>query len=215
MAQIQIPEEAQHIVPASVLARQHPALRIVREEHERLAAIVHGMRYLLRTVEERGAEPNLKVFRAMLLYISEYPERLHHPKEDLYLFAPLRRHTSQYDPTVFELEAQHVQGEALVRKLEHLLARYEFGGAAEFAPFREQVGLYADFYFRHMRLEEEIIFPALRGHLSEEEWKEADQAFSANDDPLAGKELKESFERLFTLIVSITPAPIGLGPALQ
>jgi hypothetical protein len=41
------------------------ALRNVREEHERLAAVVHGMRHLAR---------------AMLLHISEYPERLHHAK---------------------------------------------------------------------------------------------------------------------------------------
>jgi hypothetical protein len=66
-----------------------------------------------------------------------------------------------------------------------------------------------------MRLEEDVIFPALGEHLGEEEWKEADRAFSANDDPLAGKELKQNFERLFTLIVNITPAPMGLGPALQ
>jgi len=215
MAHTEIPQQAGRIAPAAVLTRQHPALRIVREEHERLAAVVHGMRYLLRAVEEKGGQPDLKVFRAMLLYISEYPERLHHPKEDLYLFTPLRRHTAQYDATLGELEAQHAQGEALVRTLEHLLARYEFGGAAEFAPFREQVGRYADFYFSHMRLEEEVIFPALSEHLGEEEWKQADRAFSANDDPLAGKELKQSFERLFTLIVNITPAPMGLGPALQ
>ena len=197
------------------LARQHPALRIVREEHERLAAVVHGMRYLLRAMDGKAAPPDLKVFRAMLLYISEYPERLHHPKEDLHLFAPLRERTHAHDATLAELEAQHVNGEALVRRLEHLLLRYEFGGEREFAPFAEHVELYADFYFRHMRTEEEIIFPALREHFSREDWEKADLAFTANEDPLAGTELKHDFERLFTVIVSITPAPMGLGPALS
>lgn len=197
------------------LTRQHPALRIVREEHERLAAVVHGMRYLLRAMREKAVQPDLKVFRAMLLYITEYPERMHHPKEDLYLFAPLRRRTRLHDATLDELEAQHAQGEALVRRLEHLLLRYEFGGAVEFAPFAEQVERYADFYFQHMRLEEDLIFPALRQYFTDEDWAEADRAFSANTDPLAGTALKQDFERLFTVIVSITPAPMGLGPPLQ
>jgi hemerythrin-like domain-containing protein len=200
---------------AAPLTRQHPALRIVREEHERLAAVVHGMRYLLRAMDKKSAQPDLRVFRAMLLYISEYPERLHHPKEDAYLFAPLRERTHEHDATLDELEAQHAQGEALVRRLEHLLLRYEFGGEREFAPFAEQVERYADFYFRHMRIEEEIIFPALRAHFSSEDWAKADRAFTANVDPLAGTDLKHDFERLFTIIVSITPAPVGLGPALQ
>ena len=195
--------------------RQHPALRIVREEHERLAAVVHGMRYLLRAMDKKAAQPDLRVFRAMLLYISEYPERLHHPKEDAHLFAPLRKRTHEYDATLDELDAQHAQGEALVRRLEHLLLRYEFGGEREFAPFAEQVERYAEFYFRHMRIEEEIIFPALRQHFSQEDWEKADQEFIANVDPLAGADLKHDFERLFTTIVSITPAPVGLGPALQ
>jgi hemerythrin-like domain-containing protein len=211
-------EEAMVVLKEDTTAapkRQHPALRIVREEHERLAAVVHGMRYLVRTIREKAVQPDLRVFRAMLLYISEYPERLHHPKEDLHLFAPLRAHTREHDATLAELEAQHANGEAMVRRLEHLLLRYEFGGEREFAPFAEQVEFYADFYFRHMRTEEEIIFPALLAHFSTADWEQADDAFSANDDPLSGTDLKHDFERLFTVIVSITPSPVGLGPALQ
>jgi hemerythrin-like domain-containing protein len=196
-------------------APEPQALRIVREEHERLAAVVHGMRHLVRALVEQGLQPDLKVFRAMLLYISEYPERLHHPKEDRFLFAPLRGHTREHDAVLVELEVQHAQGEAMVRKLAHALMRYEFGGAAELAHFARQVTRYADFYASHMRLEEEVIFPALRQQLDAEEWRQADAAFASNRDPLAGTDLKQGFERLYTTIVSITPAPLGLGPALQ
>ncbi|WP_194711580.1 hemerythrin domain-containing protein [Noviherbaspirillum soli] len=194
--------------------RQPLALRIVHEEHERLAAVVHGMRHLARAMEEQGLRPDLKVLRAMLLYISEYPERLHHPKEDRFLFAPLRNHTHLHDAMLVELEVQHAQGEAMVRRLAHALARHEFGGPVELAYFVQQVKRYADFYTRHMRLEEEVIFPALREHLTEQEWQEAGEAFAGNRDPLAGLELKQDFERLYTSIVNITPAPWGLGPAL-
>ena len=98
---------------AAPTTKQPLALRIVREEHERLAAVVHGMRHLARAMEEQGLRPDLKVLRAMLLYISEYPERLHHPKEDRFLFAPLRDHTHQHDAMLVELEVQHAQGEAM------------------------------------------------------------------------------------------------------
>lgn len=194
--------------------RQPLALRIVREEHERLAAVVHGMRHLARGMEEQGLRPDLKVLRAMLLYISEYPERLHHPKEDRFLFAPLRDHTHLHDAVLVELEVQHAQGEAMARRLAHALVRHEFGGPAELAYFVQQANRYADFYSRHMRLEEEVVFPVLREHLTDQEWQEAGEAFASNRDPLAGIDLKQDFERLYTTIVTITPAPWGLGPAL-
>jgi hemerythrin-like domain-containing protein len=203
------------IMTAPEVSSHSPAtLRILHEEHERLAANVHGMRHLLRAAEA-GAQPDLKVFRAMLLYISEYPERLHHPKEDRWLFGPLSRHTADYDEAIAELEAQHAEGEALVHELEHMAIRHEFGGAALLPEFCEMVERYATFYFNHMRMEEELIFPALKRFLTEEEWRDAHQAFAGNFDPLAGQDLKNSFDRLFSTIVSITPAPIGLGPELE
>lgn len=189
-------------------------LRMLHEEHERLAAILQGLRHLLRAAQS-GAHPDPKVFRAMLLYIADYPERLHHPKEDQWLFAPLARHTGDYDEVIDELESQHAEGEAMVRELEHMAIRYEFGGAALLPPLRDMVERYADFYFRHMRLEEETLFPALTRFLTEEEWRDADRAFASNVDPLAGRDMGDSFDKLFSTIVSIAPAPIGLGPELE
>ena len=36
-------------------------------------------------------------------------------------------------------------------------------------------------------------------------------AFSAHGDPLLGKEQSDEFNKLFSEIVRMTPAPIGLG----
>lgn len=151
----------------------------------------------------------------MLFYISEYPEQLHHPKEDRLLFAPLRRHGDELDDTLAELERQHHQGEALVHHLEHLLIRYEFLGQQAHAALLEAMTRYADFYFHHMRVEEDVVLPAAQRLLSPEEWAATDLEFSANDDPLAGSRAGDDFGKLFSLIVNIAPAPIGLGEALK
>ncbi|UUZ68301.1 hemerythrin domain-containing protein [Polaromonas sp. P2-4] len=150
----------------------------------------------------------------MLYYIREYPEQVHHPKEDQYLFARLRDRTSKLDETLAELESQHTQGEALVRELERALTRYELEGSSAFLAFRDLVEKYAKFYFSHMRLEEEVILPAARRLLTPEDWTVVDAAFAGNRDPFAGADLKGGLEKLFLLIVNIIPAPDGLGPAI-
>lgn len=190
-------------------------IRILRDEHQRLAAVIKAMRHFTRLIATEGKAPDLKVFRAMLLYISEYPERAHHPKEDKYLFEPLRRRTSDVNDTIDMLEAQHAEGEKLVRELEHALTRYELLGQKMFAPFHTLVEQYASLYFQHMNAEEEVILPAAERYLKDEDWESARTAFAANHDPLTGFMDDDDFDKLFSLITSITPAPLGVGTALE
>jgi hemerythrin-like domain-containing protein len=187
----------------------HPTSRIIRQEHQRLGAVIHAMLHFVRGIGKGDNPPPFKVFRAMLLYIVDFPEKMHHPKEDQ-LFALLQKRTGTVDDTIAELEDQHAQGEALVRKLEHQLTRYELQGGAAADAFFKAVEDYAAFYFGHMRLEEEIILPATEQFLTAQDWDEADLAFAANEASAD----KASFDQLFSMIANITPAPIGLGAAV-
>lgn len=195
------------------VSSSHIAIRVIQDEHDRLSAVIHGMQYFVCAIHKGEKAPDPKVFRAMLLYISEYPEKVHHPKEDQYLFARLRDRTDQVNQTLDELESQHTQGESQVHALEGALAHYELEGAAAFQPFFDMVENYAQFYFSHMKLEEDAVLPAALTFLTPDDWAVIDAQFAANADLLAGGKYKESFDKLFSLIVNITPAPIGLGPA--
>jgi hemerythrin-like domain-containing protein len=185
-------------------------IRIIQHEHECLAAVIKGMRHFVRVIAEGGKAPDLKVFRAMLLYISEYPEQVHHPKEDKFLFAPLRARTNEVEITLTTLEAQHQTGEQQLRGLGHALMRYEFFGEPAFRRFHDMVEAYASEYFEHMRLEETMILPVAQAHLLEVDWQRAEAAFARNSDPLSDVH-SDSLEKLFSLICQITPAPLGLG----
>jgi hemerythrin-like domain-containing protein len=65
------------------------AISILKSEHRSLSAVLHGLKQLAKDAQDARVRPDFKVFRAMLRYIDEYPERLHHPKEDEHLFARL------------------------------------------------------------------------------------------------------------------------------
>jgi hemerythrin-like domain-containing protein len=188
------------------------ALNIIRSEHRALAAVIHGLQYLVEQVHKGGAAPDLKVFRAMIHYIDNFPERLHHPKEDRYLFARIQARYPEGISIISGLEAQHVHGAQLIRELERALLRWEEEGTAAFPEFARQVSEYADFHWKHMREEEDVVLPLAERVLLDEDWKEIDAAFEGNRDPLLGKDTQKGFEQLFSHIVNIAPPPIGLGP---
>jgi hemerythrin-like domain-containing protein len=187
------------------------ALEVIRSEHRDLSAVLHGLQYLVREVRERRREPDFKVLRAMVHYIDTFPEKLHHPKEDRHLFARLRQRTREAAEVLDQLEAEHVHGAKLIRDLEQNLLRWEMGGPEDFGVFADEVERYADFHWRHMRQEEDVVLPLAQRVLTAEDWGEIDEAFAGHGDPLIDKDLEKDFNRLFTRIVNIAPPPIGLG----
>lgn len=191
----------------------HEAVCVIRGEHDRLKAVIYGMLHFARTLASGNMTIEPKVFRAMLLYIREYPEKVHHPKEDRHLFALLRTRTNTVDSVLDELERQHVQGERFLRQLEDALTYYELRGESALPIFSDLVEAYAAFYFNHMKNEETQILPAAEQFLTPDDWEVINAAFKENRDPLDGIEYKTNLDSLFSLIANIAPPPIGLGSA--
>lgn len=187
------------------------SVRIIHSEHDRLNAVIFGMLHFARAVGAGKPAPEPKVFRAMLLYIREYPDKIHHPKEDKYLFALLRKRTDAVNGVLDKLERQHLKDEPFLRQLEDALTYYELRGEPMRKTFVDLVESYAAFYFNHMKTEESVILPAAEQYLTPEDWDVIDAAFKENHDPLEGSGYKRGLDDLFSLIANIAPPPIGLG----
>jgi hemerythrin-like domain-containing protein len=186
------------------------AIRILRDEHRSISAVLQCLQQLARLAQDPAIRPDFAVFRATIYYIDAFPERSHHPKEDNHLFARLLRRSDAARPLIEKLMVEHVAGARLVRELERAALSFEATwprGAVEFAA---AVNAYAEFHWNHMRLEEQELLPLAETALLEEDWEAIEAAFAGNADPIADLR-DEDFDKLFTRIVSIAPAPIGLG----
>lgn len=190
---------------------RHATLTIIREEHQALAAMLRSLSMLLTQSRREGTAPSFELLRAMLFYIDEFPERLHHTKETQLLFPRLRERCPELVPVLDALDADHEQGERAIRRLEHALLAFEMMGESRRAEFEAAAERYITFYLSHMGTEENLILPAAEAHLLPEDWAEMDAAFESNRDPLTGHEPDDLYRPLFTRILNMAPAPIGLG----
>lgn len=188
------------------------SLRIIHDEHLALSAMLRSLGMMVDRGPAKDVENYFDVLRAMLFYIDEFPEKLHHPKESELLFPRVVSLAPETLETVVRLEKDHTSGESAVRELQHLLLAWELLGETRRAAFEVAAKKYIDFYLEHMRLEETIIFPAAQRVLDEQDWLALDAAFATNCDPLTGKYPRDAtYDRLFTRIVTIAPSPIGVG----
>jgi nucleotide-binding universal stress UspA family protein/hemerythrin-like domain-containing protein len=183
-------------------------LAIIGDEHRSLAAVVHGLQFVAREARENSTPPSFPLLNAMMYYIKAFPEKLHHPKEDAYLFRKLRERTHEFDETLAELERQHVEGGRIVDELERAIAGYEADPASGFAAFAAAVERFATSQIAHMRLETKVILPAARQHLTAEDWAEIGRAFADNGDPRFSIDNDEEFRQLFARILNIAPEEV-------
>jgi nucleotide-binding universal stress UspA family protein/hemerythrin-like domain-containing protein len=181
-------------VEANLAARsdEQRALALLREEHRSLAAVLHA---LLGQLDDAGAGRDPALLRAMLFYIEQFPERLHHPKEELHLFARLRQRTNECDALLGELEGQHEAGVSRFLELRQLL---ESGDSEDFA---RAARAFAQEQWKHMSAEETLVLPAASRHLQADDWRAIAEAFDANGDPRFDS--GESFDALAARLLEL------------
>ncbi len=186
------------------------ALATIADEHRSLAAVIRGLEFVVREARASGEPPSFPLLRAIVHYIGEFPERLHHPKEDAYLFRKLRERTRQFDATLDELQRQHAEGRDNVTMLARAIARCE-ADPASFEDFAAAAERFAARQMAHMRLESKVILPAALEHLTPLDWAEIGTAFAANGDPRFSIDDDQEFRRLFARILNMAPADVVAG----
>ena len=186
------------------------AVRIIRDEHRALAAVVHGLLYFARRAKE-GVEPNFRLMWTMVRYVADFPQTFHHPKEETCLFDRLAGRTPEAETVLAELRRQHLDDFRLLADIKAALGDYEGGAANGAARLVETVERFADLTWAHMHVEEAVLLPLAEAHLGDADWAEIDAAFGANGDPRFGADAADGFHQMFRTILEQAPAPIGLA----
>lgn len=187
------------------------ALEIIKAEHLSLSAVLDAADYLIGEIRAKRMQPEFLLLGAILNYIDTFPETLHHPKEDQFLFARLKQRTQAADSLLDELEAQHRSGELRVRDLHLALARFEAEEEGALDAFADALTAFTQLSWRHMTVEENELMPLAERYLNDNDWAEVAAAFRDNNDPMFGSARSDHFRQLFRKIVNMTPPPLGLG----
>ncbi|RPI48830.1 MAG: hemerythrin domain-containing protein [Betaproteobacteria bacterium] len=195
----------------SEAAARNAAMTRLRDEHRALARVIEALESITAQIVEAGIEPDFGLLAAMLYYLDVAPDKLHHPKEDRYLFRALREHDPGAAPLIERLEREHRRSPELVAELERTLVHWQGGAPDGRDGFAVAVARFCEFSWAHMRTEEAEILPAAERCLDDADWMAMAEAFSSNDDPLFGLQRRAEFDRLYHRIANLSPRKLKLS----
>lgn len=133
---------------------------------------------------------------AILQYVMEYPDAVHHPKEDL-IYNVLRSRDPGLAAEVGNLEEDHRELAELTRSLAELIDRAVAEVPVDRATVRDLTREFIRRYRHHISREELHVFPTALQVLSDRDWAEIDAGLVGDmGDPLFGEVVTDHFRAL-------------------
>jgi len=146
-------------------------------------------------ISAAGRSADIEIVKAIADYVMEYPDRFHHPAEDMVLDALRRRDAAAAKPSE-GLEDKHRRIGKLARAfheaVESLLADEPTRRDDFLATARAFVAAMRD----HIDHEDSLLFPAAEAALTADDLAQLERRLPKLDDPLFGAADRASYLRL-------------------
>lgn len=173
------------------------AVEVIHNEHVDLDKVLGAIETAVNKLSNQGKKPSLDLLTSAIYYIRIFPDKLHHPKEEAYLFKALKTKKPECGATLDELKKQHAEGSILIQVFDEALRSFDASFPEGLPELKKAAHDYVQFQRAHIGMEEREILPLARKTLDESDWNEVNHAFSSNFDPLFGENIEAGFHALF------------------
>jgi len=148
--------------------------------------------------------PNYELMLDVVSYLRYFPDRWHHPREDV-AFARLAERDPRLKPLVDQLQQEHRVIAAAGTELLAFLQQVVDDVVVERARVEAAAATYLVYYRRHLALEDRDLVPRADNLLTPEDWKDVVAANPPGADPLFGENSEPRYRELRRQIALASP----------
>jgi hemerythrin-like domain-containing protein len=182
-------------MPAKPRSQQPPLLRALYAEHRHIASVMQLFSEQLDAIEA-GELVDTHVVYEIMDYMVTWPDRFHHPREDL-IYGRVSELDAAAADNVDSLQRDHdymaKAGQEVLRNIQ-LWRDGELTGGLLVKGGRA----YVQHMYEHMNSEEKVVFPQIEGVLSVGDWAELqqDDRLRPVADPVFGQRVQREFRNM-------------------
>ena len=174
---------------------QPPLLRALYAEHRHIANVMRLFTEQLDAIEA-GALVDTHVVYEIMDYMVTWPDRFHHPREDL-IYGRVAELDAAIADNVDSLQRDH---DYMAKAGQEVLRNIQLWGDGELTGGLLVKGGrgYVQHMYEHMNSEEKLVFPQIEGVLSAGDWAELEQDDRLRPvvDPVFGQRVQREFRNM-------------------
>ena len=179
------------------------SIALWQAEHRHFARLLNLLEQQV-TAFHADDGPNYQLMLDVVSYLRYFPDRYHHPREDV-AFARLARRDPELKPLLDQLLQEHrviaAAGSELLKYLEQVVEDV----MVERATVEAAAATYLVYYRRHLAQEDRDIVARAEQLLTPQDWEAVMAAIPAGADPLFGEDFEPRYRELRRQIALATP----------
>lgn len=175
----------------------------LRREHKTIAMALDTLEAQNVALAEAG-EPDYDALAALAEYFTDFPEQVHHPKENL-IWQALKARDAAAAAAIGDLENEHRYLTELTQTFVAAVNALRHDAEVRREAVTHVIKRFLDAERNHMNKEEQKFFPAAARTLTIEDWAAVASRARARPDPLAANAADERFALLRRIIAEATP----------
>ena len=176
-------------------------IEVLRQEHRNIEKLLRVLEQEL-SIFDRGDRPNYEVVVGIFDYFKDYPGSCHHPKEDM-IFNKLKSRNPAAAAKIGDLRIEHVEEASRLRRAAQAVERVLADQDLLHETVDEIIRDFIEHERQHMKMEEQIFFPAAVKALRPKDWADIALKLADRRDPLNGPDLEQKFSLLRRKILEI------------
>ena len=180
---------------AGAKAVEQPLMRALLAEHRHMATVMQLFAEQLKSIES-GDLVDTHVVYEIMDYMLTWPDRFHHPREDL-IYGRVAELDTKAADQVDTLQRDHdhtaKRGASVLQDIRRWRA-----GEASGAVVVKSGRAYIDHIYEHMNVEEKLVFPHIESVLTTQDWRELaeDDELQAVSNPVFGPRVQREFRNM-------------------
>lgn len=171
-------------------------LQSLQQDHQNIAKLLKVLEQKLAHIRNEKAV-KYKLIAHIISYMQEYADRYHHPKEDL-IYDYYVKYRVVEDDLSNQLKKQHENLMAMTDELSNILDIILLDAVVPLDQFSDKLEAFINAQWEHLNYEEDVVFPALKRHLTADDWRAIEQSWQHGnyEDPLFGHRVHEQYKAL-------------------